>query len=364
MKILILANNDVGLYNFRKELIEKLIELKNDIYISLPYGERVEDLKKLGCKFFETYVDRRGTNPIKDMKLLIKYRKIFKEIKPDVVLTYTIKPNIYGGIVCRFNKISYICNVTGLGSATEKESAIQKVILFLYKIALKNVKCCFVQNEENLQFLKNNKIIKKEEKYQLIPGSGVNLSQFKVLPYPEEKEKIRFLFISRIMKEKGIEEYLELAKYMKNDNKNLEFHILGFCEQEYESTLKELQDKNIIYYHGMQKNVIPYLKECSCLIHPSYYPEGMSNVLLEASASGRPVITTDKPGCREIVDDGVTGFIVKPQDLEDLKIAVEKFINMPYEEKVNMGLAGRKKVEKEFDRNIVIDAYIKQILVN
>lgn len=364
MKILILANNDVGLYNFRKELIEKLIELKNDIYISLPYGERVEDLKKLGCKFFETYVDRRGTNPIKDIKLLMKYKKLIKKIEPDIVLTYTIKPNIYGGIVCRFNKISYICNVTGLGSATEKESAIQKVILFLYKIALKNVKCCFVQNEENLQFLKNNKIIKKEEKYQLIPGSGVNLSQFKVLPYPEEKEKIRFLFISRIMKEKGIEEYLELAKYMKNDNKNLEFHILGFCEQEYESTLKELQDKNIIYYHGMQKNVIPYLKECSCLIHPSYYPEGMSNVLLEASASGRPVITTDKPGCREIVDDGVTGFIVKPQDLEDLKIAVEKFINMPYEEKVNMGLAGRKKVEKEFDRNIVIDAYIKQILVN
>lgn len=361
MKILILANNDVGLYNFRKELIEKLIKLKNDIYISLPYGERVEDLKKLGCKFFETYVDRRGTNPIKDIKLLMKYKKLIKKIEPDIVLTYTIKPNIYGGIVCRFNKISYICNVTGLGSATEKESVIQKVILFLYKIALKNVKCCFVQNKENLQFLKNNKIIKKEEKYQLIPGSGVNLSKFKVLPYPKEKEKIKFLFISRIMKEKGIEEYLKLAKYMKNNNTNLEFGILGFCEQKYESTLKELQDQDIIYYYGMQKNVIPYLKECSCLIHPSYYPEGMSNVLLEASASGRPVITTNRSGCREIVEDKKTGFIVTSKDSEDLIKKVEQFINIPRQDREKMGLEARKKVEREFDRNIVIDEYLRKI---
>ena len=360
MKILILANNDIGLYNFRKELIEKLIELKHKLYISLPYGERVSDLVNMGCEYIETEVDRRGTNFIKDFKLFNKYRKILKEIKPDIVLTYTIKPNIYGGIVARLKKVPYICNITGLGTATENKSIVQKLIILLYKIALKDVKCCFVQNEENLEFLKKNKITNKE-KYKLIPGSGVNLQHFKLLPYPDEKEKIKFLFISRIMKEKGIEQYLETAKYITKKYKNIEFHILGFCEQEYEGILNDLQKEKIIYYHGLQKDVIPFLKECSCLIHPSYYPEGMSNVLLEAGASGRPVITTNRSGCREIVEDGQTGFIVNQKDSKDLIEKVEKFIRLPIEERKNMGQTARKKVEKEFDRNIVINAYLKEI---
>ena len=360
MKILILANNDIGLYNFRKELIEKLIELKHKLYISLPYGERVSDLVNMGCEYIETEVDRRGTNFIKDFKLFNKYRKILKEIKPDIVLTYTIKPNIYGGIVARLKKVPYICNITGLGTATENKSIVQKLIILLYKIALKDVKCCFVQNEENLEFLKKNKITNKE-KYKLIPGSGVNLQHFKLLPYPDEKEKIKFLFISRIMKEKGIEQYLDTAKYITKKYKNTEFHILGFCEQEYNEILNDLQKEKIIYYHGLQKDVIPFLKECSCLIHPSYYPEGMSNVLLEASASGRPVITTDRSGCREIVEDRKTGFIINQKDSEDLIEKVEKFIRLPIEERKNMGQTARKKVEKEFDRNIVINAYLKEI---
>ena len=360
MKILILANNDIGLYNFRKELIEKLIELKYKLYISLPYGERVRDLVNMGCEYIETEVDRRGTNFFKDLKLFNKYRKIIKEKEPDIILTYTIKPNIYGGIAARFKKVLYICNITGLGTATENKSIVQKLIILLYKIALKNVKCCFVQNEENLQFLKNNKIT-NEERYKLIPGSGVNLEHFKLLPYPDEKEKIKFLFISRIMKEKGIEQYLDTAKYITKKYKNTEFHILGFCEQEYNEILNDLQEKKVIYYHGLQKDVIPFLKECSCLIHPSYYPEGMSNVLLEASASGRPVITTDRSGCREIVEDGQTGFIVNQKDSKDLTEKVEKFIRLPIEERKNMGQAARKKVEKEFDRNIVINAYLKEI---
>ena len=360
MKVLVLANNDIGLYNFRKELIEKLIELKYKVYVSLPYGDRVKDLINIGCEYIETDVDRRGTNPIKDFKLFCKYRKILKDVKPDVVLTYTIKPNIYGGIACRMKEVPYICNITGLGTATENKSIVQKIILSLYRIALKNVKCCFVQNEENLQFLKKNKFT-SEEKYQLIPGSGVNLEHYKVLPYPDENNKIKFLFISRIMKEKGIEQYLDLAKYTTKNYKNTEFHILGFCEQEYEKVLEDLQKDKIIYYHGLQKDVIPFLKESSCLIHPSYYPEGMSNVCLEASASGRPVITTNRSGCKEIVEDGKTGFIVNIKDSKDLIDKVEKFINLSKEQRKEMGLNARRKVEKEFDRNIVVNEYLKQI---
>lgn len=362
MKILILANNDIGLYNFRKELIEKLIDLKNDVYISLPFGERVDDLINLGCKYIKTEVDRRGKNPIKDFKLLKKYSRIVKNIKPDIVLTYTIKPNIYGGMICRLKRIPYICNITGLGTATEETGIIQKIILLLYKIALKDVKCCFVQNKENLEFLKNNKFT-SEEKYKLIPGSGVNLNHFKLLPYPNENDKIKFLFISRIMKEKGIEQYLETAKYITEKYKNTEFHILGFCEQEYEEKLKILQANGVIQYHGMQKDVIPYINKCSCLIHPSYYPEGISNVLLEASASGRPAITTNRSGCREIVEDEITGFIVESKNSEQLIQKVEKFINISNKDRMKMGQNARKKVEKEFDRELVVKEYINIIKI-
>lgn len=361
MKILILANNDLGLYNFRKELLEKLIELKNEVYISLPNGKRVKDLEQMGCKYLETEVDRRGTNIIKDFKLLLKYNKIVNQIKPNIVLSYTIKPNIYGGIVCRTKKIPYICNITGLGTATENKSMVQRLIKSLYKFALKEVKCCFVQNEENLQFMKDNKLV-EGEKCQLIPGSGVNLEKYQVLPYPEEQEKIRFLFISRIMKEKGIEQYIETAKYITSKYENAEFHVLGFCEQEYEEILQKLQNEGVLYYHGMKKDIVPFLKECSCLIHPSYYPEGMSNVLLEASASARPVITTNRSGCREIVVDGKTGYIVEVKDLKQLIEKVENFINLTYNEKVELGINARKKVEKEFDRNIVVEAYINKIM--
>lgn len=359
MKVLILANNDLGLYNFRKELIERLILENNEVYISLPKGKRIKDLEAMGCKYIETEVDRRGTNLEKDFKLLLKYNKIIKENKPDIVLTYTIKPNIYGGIICRINKRPYICNITGLGTALENKGILKKITILLYKIALKKVNCCFVQNTENLDFMKKN--IGKEIPYKLIPGSGVNLEKYKLLEYPKENDKIRFLFISRIMKEKGIEQYLETAEYITKKYTNTEFHILGFCEQEYEKRLEELQEEGIIQYHGRQDDIIPYLKECSCLIHPSYYPEGMSNVLLEASASGRPVITTNRSGCKEIIEENKNGFIVKEKDSKDLIEKVEKFIKLSNEEKRKMGLYGRKKVEKEFDRNIVINSYLNEI---
>lgn len=360
MKVLILANNDIGLYNFRKELLEKLIKEKNNVIVSLPNGDRVTDLKKLGCIFFETNVDRRGTNPIKDFKLFLNYLKILKKVDPDIVLTYTIKPNIYGGLACRARKKQYICNITGLGTAVENVGLIQKIIFLLYKVALKEVKCCFVQNSENLKFITDKKIVLRE-KCNLIPGSGVNLEKFKVLDYQKKDDKIRFLFISRIMKEKGIEQYMEAAKVITKKYDNVEFHVLGACENEYKEKLQELLKENILIYHNRQDDIIPFLKEASCLIHPSYYPEGMSNVLLEASASGRPVITTNRSGCREIVDDGKTGYIIEIKNTEQLIEKIEQFIKLPYEQKVQMGLNARKKVEKEFDRNIVIKKYLEKI---
>jgi len=355
-RILILANNDVGLYKFRKELIQELVK-KHKVYISLPYGDFVPNLKDMGCEFIDTPISRRGTNPIEDLKLLRNYKNILKDVKPDVVLTYTIKPNIYGGLACRTSGVPYIANITGLGSAVENGGLLQKITLSLYKVALKKAQCVFFQNKDNKEFL-NKKITISNSR--LIPGSGVNLKDYALLDYPTD-EVVNFLFIARIMKEKGIDQYLEAAEYIKQKHPKTTFHVLGFCEQAYENKLKDMEDKGFIEYHGMQSDVSEFHKISHCTIHPTYYPEGMSNVLLESAACGRPVITTNRSGCREIVDDEINGYIVEQQNSQDLIRKIEQFLNTDYESKKKMGLKGRIKMEEEFDRQIIINAYLREI---
>jgi glycosyltransferase involved in cell wall biosynthesis len=357
-KVLILVNHDVVIYNFRKELVERLLKDKYEVYISSPYGERIDELLAMGCKYIEASISRHGTNIIEELKLLSYYKKIIKDVKPDMVLSYTIKPNIYGGMACKSLNVPYIANITGLGTAVENKGIMQKITIILYKIAFKKINCLFFQNTENRQFFIDNNIA--VDKHRLIPGSGVNLEYFNVLDYTSD-ETIEFTFISRIMKEKGIDQYIEAAEYIRNKYPNTRFHICGFCEEAYDDKLKMLQDKGIIHYHGMQRDVREILAKTHCTIHPTYYPEGMSNVLLESSACGRPIITTNRSGCRETVDDGINGYIVEQQSSKDIIEKIEKFLKLSYEDKKNMGLAGRKKVEKEFDRQIVVEAYMDEI---
>lgn len=356
-KILILANNDVGLYKFRKELIQELLK-ENEVYISLPQGDYVEELKAMGCVFINTKINRRGTNPITDLILLKNYLGIIKKVKPSIVLTYTIKPNVYGGLASRIMKIPYIANVTGLGTSTEKRGLLQTITLNLYKVGLKKAKCVFFQNKENEDLFTKRGIVKGNKK--IIPGSGVNLEEYSILNYPAEGE-FHFLFISRVMKEKGIEQYLDAAKYFKNNQPKTIFHVLGFCEGNYEEKLKSLHGEGVIRYHGMQSNVREFHEISHCTIHPTYYPEGMSNVLLESAASGRPIITTDRSGCREIVDDGVNGYVVEQENSADLIEKIQDFLRLPHIEKENMGINGRKKVERKYDRQIVVNYYMEQI---
>lgn len=357
-KVLILGNSDGGLYNFRLELIKRLIFGGHQVIISCPYGEYIEELKQLGCAYEEVSFYRHGTNPFKDLKLLKTYKRILKSIAPDYVFSYTIKPNIYGAMACKKLKIPCVVNITGLGTAVENKGILQKITTILYKIALKKVQTIFFQNEENMHFFADRKIYPK--KHKLLPGSGVNLVRFQPVDFPNV-DTVDFVFISRLMKEKGIEQYFEAAKYIKIKYPYTRFHICGFCEKEYEDQMKKLKESDFIIYHGMVKDITTVLKKVHCVIHPSYYPEGLSNVLLEACACARPIITTDRAGCREVVDDGINGFIVKQKDSEDLIRQVEKFLALTVEERRQMGLNGRAKVEKEFDRNIVINAYLKEI---
>lgn len=358
MKILFLTNDGEGLYKFRKELLETLVK-DNEVFVSLPEDKYKDKLVQLGCIFIDTEFNRKGTNPIKDIKLINQYRKIIKDINPDCVLTYTIKPNVYGGLACQLEKAPYIVNITGLGSAVENKGILQFITCNLYKVGLRKAKTVFFQNETNRMFMLDRNIVSKE-RTELIPGSGVNLEQYQLMEYPNS-ETIDFVYIGRIMTEKGFGQYIDAARYIRNKYPQTRFHICGEYEDNYKDVVNELIEKDIVIYHGSVNNMLEIYKIISCTVHPTFYPEGMSNVLLESLACGRPIITTDRPGCKEIVENGINGFIVKQRDSQDLINKIEKFISLSRDERKQLGLNGRNKVEKQFDRNIVIDKYLKAI---
>ena len=359
MKTLVLTNNYIGLYSFRKEVVRALIENGHEVIVSAPKDEKTSDVEKLGCQIVDTPFNRKGTNPIKDFSLMLTYRKLIKSVKPDVVLSYTIKPNVYGGMACQLCNVSQIVNITGLGAAVENPGMLQKLTILLYKIGLRKTKTVFFQNNANRQFCIEHGMVKGH--HRLIPGSGVNLNYHTLQDYPQGDKPTKFVFISRLLKQKGIEEYFGAAEIIKEKYPDTEFHIVGWCEDAYAERLKELENIGVVIYHGPVGDVRPLVGMAHCTVHPSFYPEGMSNVLLESCAAGRPIITTDRPGCGEIVDDGVDGYVIKQQDTADLVEKLEKFIQLPIEKKKAMGLAARKKVEIEFDRQIVVNAYLEEI---
>lgn len=356
--VAILSNHHAWTYNLRLEIIEKLIEEGFRVVVIVGYGKKIDDLVNKGCEFIDIPFNRHGKNPLNEINLIYKYYTVLKKLRPDVVLSYTIKPNLYGSVVCRLLSIPIITNITGLGTAVEYPGIMRTILLAVYKLAFKKTSIVFFQNEANRDLFLKEGIVK--ENYDLLPGSGVNIKRFKYLEYPKSKE-VEFIFISRVMKEKGADEFINAAIEVKRTYPNTKFHICGFCEQAYEEKLQSLHKEGIVLYHGMVDNVLEYLKETHCTVLPSYYPEGMSNVLLESCASGRPIITTDRPGCGEIVDDGVNGFIVMAKDTNDLVNKMTTFINLPYDHKVKMGLAARQKMEKQFNRNIVVAKYLDAV---
>lgn len=356
--IAVISNDHAWTYNLRREILQALLDQGHRVVVMVGYGKKIEDLKRMGCEFIDIPVDRHGTNPIKELNLMRRYKKALKSLNPDMVFTYTIKPNVYGGYVCGRLKIPFVANITGLGTPVENKGPLQLITLKMLRVGLKKATKVFFQNTENMQFLLDKKAISGA--YDLLPGSGVNIARFSALPYPSD-DTVEFVFISRLMKEKGIEQYLDAAVKIRGKYPNTRFHICGFCEQAYENRIEELSQNGTVIYHGMVDDVREVIKNTHCTIHPTYYPEGLSNVLLESSACARPIITTNRAGCREVIDDGVNGFVVEQKNSADLIEKIEKFLSLSHEERRNMGLAGRAKVEKEFDRQIVVDKYLKEI---
>ena len=359
--ILILSNSDSGLYDFRKEVLKALMEKGFHVLVSVPDTGYVERIKALGCEYIPTAFERRGMNPFQDMKLLLFYRRLIKTHSP--VLTYTIKPNIYGGLAARLTGTPYLVNVTGLGTTLEHGGVLRKMIVLMYRTALKKASCVFFQNQGNRDFLVQRGCV--TGKTRVIPGSGVNLKEHLPQEYPADTP-VRFVSIMRLMKDKGIEELLTAAQRIHERHPDTLFQILGAYEEEtrqlYEPRVKALEEKGAIRYYGYRDDVPEFLKECQAVVHPSYH-EGMSNVLLEAAATARPVLASAVEGCLDTFEEGRSGLAFAPQDADSLEAALESFLRLPYEKRREMGLCGRRFVEERFDRNFVVAAYLEELAV-
>ena len=350
MKIAILTNNCYGLWQFRRELVEALLNLKHEVYISVPNDACVARFVNMGCHFIETKISRHGVNPITDFLLYMKYKAMLKKIKPDIVFTYTIKPNVYGGLACQACKVPYLANVTGLGVAIQNGGILQKISMTMYRVGLKEARRVFFQNSENHRFMTESGIVTCPT--AILPGSGVNLEHYAYAEYPSEDDGVHLLFVGRIMKDKGIDELLAAAREIKGIYSNVVFDVVGGYDGPYESVIKRASEEGVIKYHGPQGDVRPFYRSCHCVVLPSYH-EGMSNVLLEGAAIGRPLITSDIPGCREAVKDGVNGYLCKATIL--------KVLHLSNDMRGKMGEQSHRLVEQSFNREIIIEKYVQEI---
>lgn len=353
--VLIIVEDARSLILTRKELIEALVSGGCTVDVFSPYDEHCEVLKNMGCNVTDVVFNRRGTNPFSDLKLCLKYLKLIKK-KYDFGITYSIKPNIYGGLAMRLKKIPYYLNVTGLGSAFNKGGILKTVIKMLYSLVSKKAAGIFFENSANGQVFVDMRLCKSSQVH-VMHGAGINTSAYTLKPYPSE-EKVNFLYIGRLMKEKGIEELYYSIKSLSEKDENVEFSFIGDFEDTYEQSFKKFLELPNVKYYGYVKDIKPYIEECHCLVLPSHH-EGMANVLLEAAAIGRPLIASDIPGCREAVDNGKNGFVFTAQNAEELYKKIRHFIDLPYDQKKKMGEYSREYIAKNFERADVVKAVLK-----
>ena len=355
MKIMIIANDTSGLVLFRKNFISRLIADGNEIVVLSPLGNRVDELIEIGIELINTPMSRRSINPINDLKLISQYYKLIKKENPEYIITYTIKPNIYGGLCSRYLHVPYAVNVTGLGTAFQL-NRLKYLIVKIYRIALKKAKVVFCENSSIGEEFVKEKIV-ASSKICVLNGAGVDLEKFKYLEYPDNSIVFKFLFIGRVMKEKGIDELLEATQNLIKSGVQCKLIVVGKYEEDYTTKFSRYEWLEFV---GSQKDVRPFIKECHCFVLPSWH-EGMANTNLECAASGRPVITSDIPGCRESVVDGVSGLLCKAKNAQSLFETMKHMTLLSSFEREKMGKEGRKHMVKYFDKRKVVDKTIKAL---
>lgn len=365
MKILIICNYSSGLYTFRGMLIQELVKRGHIVKAIVPETsdqnekKAEENLKRFHCGLKRIPMERRGMNPLHDLKLMKEYLKTVQRMRPDMVLTYTIKPNIYGGLVCRILGVPYAVNITGLGTAFQKDGMLKKMVTMMYKTALKRAKVVFFENAENRDIMVSAGIVRKEHTH-VLAGAGVDLEHFAYVAYPKEQTEIKFLFIGRVMREKGTDELFQAMERLRKEGYHCHLDIVGSFEENYSSKIEKYTSEVWLTYHGYQSDVRPFLAESHCFVLPSWH-EGMANTNLEAAATGRPVITSAIHGCMEAVIDGQSGLLCKKQDADSLYTVMKQFIELSEEQKEAMGEKGRKRMEQVFDKRKVVEETIEQL---
>jgi len=366
MKIAIILNTAWNIANFRAGLIKSLVDSEHDVLAVAPVDGFVKDIEELGVHFIPIQMDSHSINPFKDMSLFFDYLRIFRAEKVDCILTYTIKPNIYASLAARILNIKVINNISGLGTLFIRKTFLTGLVTLLYRLALNRSQHVFFQNGDDLDLFLLGGLV-GETNSSIIPGSGVDLRRFSVspLPHTSDNQTVKFLFIGRLLADKGINEYFQASENLKNEYPEVTCQILGGHDENNPRSIAKallnmrVQNK-VVNYLGEVRDVRPFIAEADCIVLPSYR-EGLPRVLLEAAAMARPVIATDVEGCRDVIVHGVTGLLCKARDWKMLAHSMKKYINMPLDQRIKMGLRAREKVEQEFDEKLVINSYMRII---
>ncbi len=364
MHVIMTANAAWNVWNFRRAVASSLIADGHRVTVLAPPDDSITPLQALGCEFAPLSIDAKGINPARDLLLLARLARVFRSQRPDVVLSYTIKNNIYGALAARLSDTPFIPNVSGLGTAFLSGGMMRRVAEGLYRTSFKTTPVVFFQNEDDQDLFLHRRLVKKQQSH-VLPGSGIDLGHFSAAPYPLADMPTTFLMIGRLLRDKGVLEYVEAARALKAEDPRLRFQLLGAADAANRSaisaqTVKSWQDEGVIEYLRAAEDVRPIIAATDCVVLPSYR-EGAPRTLIEAAAMARPIIATDVPGCRSVVERDVSGFLCQPRSAESLAAAMRRFLDAHHDVRVAMGRAGRKHMEQHFDEAFVVSAYREAI---
>lgn len=360
MNVLMTVNAAWNIWNFRRPLVEALISDGHRITVLAPLDDAVPELERLGCRVRPLAMSVKGLNPLEDLKLQRRFGRIFREERPDAVLSYTIKNNIFGARAAKPANVPFLPNVTGLGTAFLSGRMLQTVTEQLYRRSFSDLPAVFFQNEDDRDLFLDRRLVRADQA-RLLPGSGIDLQRFAPAPLPAPREAPVFLMIARLLRDKGVLEFVDAARRVKSRHPQTRFQLLGAVGSENRSaidrpTVDAWVAEGVVEYLGTTADVRPPIAAASCVVLPSYR-EGAPRTLIEAAAMARPLIATDVPGCRAVVERDVTGFLCEVRSAESLAAAMGRFLDLSPEAQQAMGAAGRAKMEREYDQALVVDAY-------
>ncbi len=365
IKLVLVANTAWSMFNFRHGLLSRLISDGYKLTIVAPHDEFTDKLREMGCAVVDLPMEAKGTNPIQDLKLVKVLRNIYTQIKPEFIIHYTIKPNIYGSIAAKLANIPSLAITTGLGYTFVNDNLVAKIARQLYKYAFRYPKQVWFLNEDDRQVFLQHRLVCKN-KAILLHGEGVDLNHFTPQAQPAADGKVRFLLIARMLWDKGVGEYIEAARIVRQQHPNVVFQLLGACGVANPSVIERAQisqweKEGLVEYLGTTADVRPVIANADCVVLPSFYREGIPRTLMEAAAMAKPLITTDNVGCRDVVLPGQTGYLCPVKDAAALANCCEQIIAMAPEARAEMGAAGRHFMTDKFDEKLVIEKYLNML---